>query len=496
MSSLNRFRSLAVFALLVALLLGNLPVGAAPAAFADPAFQTTWTRTDQLVSGGALKRSFYWGPGSNTAGLYEPYAEGKDGQHLVQYFDKSRMEINNPDSERNNRFFVTNGLLTKELISGYMQTGNDSQVLRWPAVIPLASDTDDGTAPTYASFRGAVALSDSDKTGQTVTAIIYRAGVLDFEHGGSATYGYDYSQHKVKYSYYEPTTRHNIPDVFWNFLNASGPVLENGRQVTARLNDPYFYATGYPIADAYWSQVKIGGKATVALIQPYERRVLTYVPSAPEGFKVQMGNIGQHYYSWRYNDAGKPAAVAGTCAGDHSPTLGFGKLWNESLLVKINLGCSVSAEKRATVTAQTFTGGKLIAINNYDYYSGEHYQDIYALYSDGTATTLSHIGLPRNFDQRQPSPIFPARDQSSNLLSGLGTALDSPTVVYYDNIAKSGGAPIQYFDGGLMVYPDLGARKIYALHNTTGTTHTAFANPHSTPIEIDRWAVYADTFGG
>ena len=41
-------------------------------------------------------------------------------------------------------------------------------------------------------------------------------------------------------------------------------------------------------------------------IQAYQRRVLTYVPSAPAGFQVQVGNIGQHYYDWRYNDAGNP----------------------------------------------------------------------------------------------------------------------------------------------------------------------------------------------
>jgi molybdate transport system substrate-binding protein len=34
--------------------------------------------------------------------------------------------------------------------------------------------------------------------------------------------------------------------------------------------------------------------------------VLTYAPTAPEGFQVQVGNIGQHYYDWRYNNTGKP----------------------------------------------------------------------------------------------------------------------------------------------------------------------------------------------
>ena len=32
--------------------------------------------------------------------------------------------------------------------------------------------------------------------------------------------------------------------------------------------------------------------------------MLTYVPHLPSGYKVQMGNIGMHYYEWRYLGAG------------------------------------------------------------------------------------------------------------------------------------------------------------------------------------------------
>ena len=48
----------------------------------------------------------------------EPYADAPGGTRLVQYFDKSRMEINNPGGDRTSKFFVTNGLLSIELISG------------------------------------------------------------------------------------------------------------------------------------------------------------------------------------------------------------------------------------------------------------------------------------------------------------------------------------------------------------------------------------------
>src|SRR6476659_11379947 len=89
----------------------------APAAFADPAFMRTWERTDKPVADGAVKRGFYWGPAAGEA-RQEQYAEGQGGARLVQYFDKSRMEINNPAADKADPFYVTNGLLVVELVTG------------------------------------------------------------------------------------------------------------------------------------------------------------------------------------------------------------------------------------------------------------------------------------------------------------------------------------------------------------------------------------------
>ena len=44
-------------------------------------------------------------------------------------------------------------------------------------------------------------------------------------------------------------------------------------------------------------------------MQLYERRVLTYVPDNPAGYKVEMGNVGQHYFQWRYPHLGQPWAA-------------------------------------------------------------------------------------------------------------------------------------------------------------------------------------------
>src|SRR6478609_9916571 len=94
----------AVSVLLVgAAILNAVPALAAP--FADPAFQRVWNRTDSLVASGQVSRTWFWGPGANTPGLLEQYNQGQNRQRLVQYFDKSRMEINNPQGDRSQPFF-------------------------------------------------------------------------------------------------------------------------------------------------------------------------------------------------------------------------------------------------------------------------------------------------------------------------------------------------------------------------------------------------------
>jgi thermitase len=77
-------------------------------------------------------------------------------------------------------------------------------------------------------------------------------------------------------------------------------VVGDGHIVPGRLFDPIFYATGLPITDAYWAEVKVGGQVKDVLIQAFERRILTYTPSNPRAYRLEMGNVGQHYYRWRY----------------------------------------------------------------------------------------------------------------------------------------------------------------------------------------------------
>ena len=143
-----------------------------PPAFAHAAFSKLWQRTDAPVASGAVRRSWFWGPVPNSPNVTEAYKEGTNSSRLVQYFDKSRMEINDPNANPSSPFYVTNGLLTVELISG--NTRRRDLVNREPSRINVTGDPGDPLAPTYADLSGVSNAvrekPDPDRTGQAVTA--------------------------------------------------------------------------------------------------------------------------------------------------------------------------------------------------------------------------------------------------------------------------------------------------------------------------------------
>ena len=77
-------------------------------------------------------------------------------------------------------------------------------------------------------------------------------------------------------------------------------MLEAGRQVDRPLFTPWFYGSGLPISEPYWTHSLVRGHVIDVMIQAYERRVLTFTPSNAPGWQVEMGNVGRHYFDWRY----------------------------------------------------------------------------------------------------------------------------------------------------------------------------------------------------
>jgi hypothetical protein len=56
---------------------------------------------------------------------------------------------------------------------------------------------------------------------------------------------------------------------------------------------------GYAKSEPFGATVKVAGVQRDVVIQAFERRILTYTPTNPDPFKVEMGNIGRHYLQWR-----------------------------------------------------------------------------------------------------------------------------------------------------------------------------------------------------
>jgi len=258
-----------------------LPAGVARL---DQAAIARWQAADYDIWRGTVQRTWTWGP-DVLAIRQEPYVGAPGGVRTVYYFDKSRMEINDPQGDRTSQWFVTNGLLVREMLAGLIQTGPETTTPLAPPTIPLAGDTTDNGAVTYAALSTVATLDAGqnaapDRSGKSITTTIDATGAVGNQPwlDGAAHYGY-----------YEPTLDHNIADVFWKWLGAQ-PV-------------DWVYAVGYPLSEPYWTNAKIGDEHVWVLVQAFERRILTFVPTAPDGWQVATGNVGGHYYQWRYGTA-------------------------------------------------------------------------------------------------------------------------------------------------------------------------------------------------
>ncbi|NWJ98019.1 MAG: hypothetical protein HXX20_19865 [Chloroflexi bacterium] len=291
----TKWRQKGAFLLLFAVLLSL--ISSATALAADPdfrgnnAFLFKWQRTDKPIAEGRSSRSWLWGP-TVIQSTSENYADSPGGSRAVVYLDKARMEINDPTKN-----FVTNGLLVRELISGQLALGDNKIENRQPADLSLAGDPGN-PGPTYATFRKVSTLNNTDnnasnREGQAVDDTITRDGTL----GKTSTLS-----SLTHFSYYDSNLKHNIPEVFMKFLNQRGVIWDGSKFVDEQAVFDWVDAMGFPISEPYWSQVVVGGQPKDVLIQAFQRRVLTYTPSNATAFQVEMGNVGQHYLSWR-NDS-------------------------------------------------------------------------------------------------------------------------------------------------------------------------------------------------
>lgn len=220
-----------------------------------------------------------WGP-SLVAPKLEAYRDPSGDDRLVQYFDKGRMELANPKDG-----MVTNGLLATELITGQIQIGNDAFQSHDPAAIPIAGDPD-SPGPTYATLNGRAAnllAPASSHIGMTVSATVSAAGDVSETTPTSSADVRKVATADTTVSIYDSVTQHNVPAAFAAYRAKTGLVV-----------------IGYAKSEPFVATFKIAGVQQQVVVQVFERRVLTYNAANGDAFKVEMGNIGQHYYRWRY----------------------------------------------------------------------------------------------------------------------------------------------------------------------------------------------------
>ncbi len=454
---------------------GQVAVGQTkPGPFADPALQRVWQRTDLPVAEGRVNRTWLWGPTPGVS-IQEPFKEGKGGTHLAQYFDKARMEINYPDTDPFGPYYVTNGLLVVEMISGQIQTGINQFESSAASDQRIAGD-EGSDAPTYASLQGvaSVGLPGGEHRADRVTlGTALPARYANGSGNVSDMTAPNLPPETVKAAAYVNETGHNIPDVFWAYMNSQGPVYENGAYFNGPLMN-WVSALGFPVTEPYWTRIRVAGNDRLVLFQAFQRRVLTYSPGNPAGWKVEMGNVGAQYYSWRYET---PAL---SCA--RVPVRGFGRVWADNRSVQRGLGCPQNYppfEKEQTIQTayQPFEHGAMLWVNRTTY---TQERLIYVFFDDGTFQQFDDTwreGDPLSDGLTPPPGLYePVRGFGKVWREGTGARVRE-RLGWATAVEKGGQGAYQRFQQGEMYWSGA-VNKIWVLYGTVSD----YQYPAPTPV--------------
>src|SRR5439155_24452132 len=130
-----------------------------------------------------------------------------------------------------------------------------------PSVLPVVGDMTN-TFPTYAALGGAAFPARVGRSGEATGMVFKADGSFALNPGLAAEPGAAYGSYQS-----DPSGRygHNIPLAFWTYLNA--------------LPIPWQMAMGFPLTEPFWVNVKVSAAPTWVLVQPFERRVLSYTPT-------------------------------------------------------------------------------------------------------------------------------------------------------------------------------------------------------------------------
>lgn len=454
--------------------------------FSNPAFRRAWERTDKPVAESRVNRTWVWGPVPGKA-LAEPFKEGPGGIHQVQYFDKARMEINDPSGNPNDPFFVTNGLLVVEMISGRVQTGVSQFEAIGASDVRIAGD-EGSDAPTYGALQrvASVGVVPGDNRATALTtgaqmqvAYMGQAGVTSLLSTAPGPVP------SLKAAAFVGETGHNIPDVFWSYLNSEGPVYENGAYANGRLVR-WESAFGFPITEPYWTQIKVGGRDRLVMFQAFQRRILTYSPQNADGWKVEVGNVGQQYYAWRY--------LTPTLGCAKVPVRGFGRVWANYRAVQRGLGCisqyaPFDKELAVQTAYQPFENGAMLWISRtlftqerliYVFFNDGKFQLFDDTWREGETIPASTAPPPGRYE--------PVRGFGKVWREGTGAKVKE-RLGWATAPEKGGPGAYQRFARGEM-YWSQAVDNIWVLY---GSINDQYGSP-APPIVPPRYESYKDTF--
>jgi hypothetical protein len=281
------------------MMLGMLQSVRAADSFADPVFARRWQQDEQVVPN-------FWGSLATAgAGQYEAYLfaqacpqqppdmprpcdpPGIFTRRIVQYFDKGRLELKDESSPRAS---VTAGLLVTEMMTGKVQTGDTRFDQQATAAIPVAGDASN-PFPLYRDLPTSQAATQTATVGAPVRLLLTPQGSDTIDPSPDAG---------TVVASVDATTGHGVAQAFADFRARVG--LDN---------------VGLALTEPFWADVAVVGQQQRILIQPFERRVLTYNSANPAQFRVEFGNVGQQYYRWRYgSDLATQATRTVTLADD------------------------------------------------------------------------------------------------------------------------------------------------------------------------------------
>jgi len=250
------------------------------------------------------------------------------------------MELTNPATG-----VVTSGLLATDLIKGQVQVSDTAFQPKSSPAIPIAGDAD-SPGPTYAGLASKAAslfAPATTKPGSFVTLIAAADGSVT-DGGGFA--GISMSPAT---SGFDATTQHNVLGAFADYRDRVG-----------------LSTIGFAISEPFRATVKVAGVSATVLVQIFERRVLTYTATNPDPFKVEMGNIGQHYSLWLYGTASAAAvspaqpAPAFSAPTQAAPTASAGPG-----VIFTNVSTPVNQGSAALVVVKTAAGASCLITVTY-----------------------------------------------------------------------------------------------------------------------------------